>query len=29
MIPAAREFNLDALYGANLIDGVIHAEHAD
>lgn len=29
MIPAAREFNLDALYGANLIDGVIHAEHTD
>lgn len=29
MRPAAREFNLDALYGANLIDGVINAGHAD
>ncbi len=29
MRPAAREFNLDALYGANLIDGVIDAGHAD
>ncbi|MBI5898361.1 MAG: biotin-dependent carboxyltransferase family protein [Rhodocyclales bacterium] len=29
MLPAAREFNLDALYGANLIDGVIDAGHAD
>ena len=29
IVPTAREFNLDALYGANLIDGVINAEHAD
>lgn len=29
MLPVPREFNLDALYGANLIDGVIDAGHAD
>ena len=27
IVPAAAEFNLDALFSANLIDGVIHARH--
>ncbi|MDP2826111.1 MAG: biotin-dependent carboxyltransferase family protein [Sulfuritalea sp.] len=29
IVPGTMEFNLDALYSANLIDGVIDAEHAN